>query len=150
MSLKKTDLALRLGQKIDGNMKRKGVPQRFGQQSTTVPHRERPIKDQAPALVAISCKLPSPLAAQLREAAAQHPGKLNGLMTELVSQALGRTEPAAKTAAPKAPVKAAPAKKTPVTKKAAPAKKVAVKTAAVKKVAAKNATAKKAAGKAKA
>ena len=73
MSLKKTDLALRLGQKIDGNMKRKGVPQRFGQQSSAVPHRERPIKDQAPALVAISCKLPSPLAAQLR---AQHRLKL--------------------------------------------------------------------------
>ena len=141
MSLKKTDLALRLGQKIDGNMKRKGVPQRFGQQSTTVPHRERPIKDQAPALVAISCKLPSPLAAQLREAAAQHPGKLNGLMTELVSQALGRTEPAAK----KPAVKAAPAKKAPVAQKAAPAKKVAAK-----KVAAKKAAAKKAAGKAKA
>lgn len=140
MSLKKTDLALRLGQKIDGNMKRKGVPQRFGQQSTAVPHRERPIKDQAPALVAISCKLPSPLAAQLREAAAQHPGKLNGLMTELVSQALGGS---------------APAMKAPVAKKAAPAKKVASKTAAVKKVAAKKvaakkAPAKKAAGKAKA
>lgn len=124
MSLKKTDLALRLGQKIEGHMKRKGVPQRFGQQSTALPQRERAAKEPGPALVALSCKLPSPLAAQLREAAAHHPGKLNGLMAELVSQALGSIAPAKKAT----PVKKAATQKAPAQK--ATAKTAAKKTAA--------------------
>lgn len=116
MSLKKTDLALRLGQKIEGRIKQQGIPQRFAN-ATTVAGRERTAKEAGPALVALSCKLPSPLVAQLRDAALQHPGKLNGLMAELLNQALAAHAPA----------------------NPAPAKKVAVKKVAVKKAPAKKA-----------
>lgn len=118
MPLKKTDLAMRLGQKIEGQMKRQGAPQRFAQASTALPVRERRDKEAAAALVSVACKLPAPLVAQLREAATQHPGKLNGLMAELLSRALApdnqvpQDTTTKKTAAKKAAAKKVPAKKT--------------------------------------
>ncbi|MFN3618410.1 MAG: hypothetical protein ACK4K3_02710 [Aquabacterium sp.] len=130
MSLKKTDLALRMGQKIEGQMKHRGIPQRFAQASTQLSTRERPAKEAALSLVPISCKLPAPLVRQLREAALQHPGKLNGLMAELLERALAPqtvatprqastpTAAPAKKATAKAPAQNAPVKK-PAAKKAA-------------------------------
>lgn len=132
MSLKKTDLALRMGQKIEGQMKHRGIPQRFAQASTQLATRERPAKEATSSLVPISCKLPAPLVQQLRDAALQHPGKLNGLMAELLERAL----PTASVAAPQ-----------PATAKTdTPAKKAAAQaqaqSAPVKKAAAKKASAK--------
>ncbi|MEK8086942.1 hypothetical protein WNB94_11015 [Aquabacterium sp. A3] len=138
MSLKKTDLALRLGQKIEGRMKRQSIPQRFATASPAPSARERQGKDTGPGLVAISCKLPSPLVTQLREAALAHPGKLNGLMADLLQTALASQASAPKAAAPKVAAKKAPAKKAPAKK--APAKKAPAKKAAAKKVPAKKAT----------
>ena len=65
-------------------MKRQSIPQRFATASPAPSARERQGKDTGPGLVAISCKLPSPLVTQLREAALAHPGKLNGLMADLL------------------------------------------------------------------
>ena len=127
MSLKKTDLALRLGQKIEGRMKQQGIPQRFATASITPSARERQAKDSGTGLVAINCKLPSPLVTQLREAALAHPGKLNGLMADLLQTALASQAPAPKAAAPKVAAQKTPAKKAPAKK--APAKKVPAKKA---------------------
>jgi len=143
MSLKKTDLALRMGQKIEGQMKHRGIPQRFAQASTQLATRERPAKEATSSLVPISCKLPAPLVQQLRDAALQHPGKLNGLMAELLERALptasvtapqpttAKTDTPAKKAAAQAQAQSAPVKK-------ATAKKASAK--AAPQAAAKNAT----------
>lgn len=166
MSLKKTDLARRMGQKIDGQMKHQGIPQRFAQASTQLAGRERPAKEVVPSLVPISCKLPAPLVQQLRDAALQHPGKLNGLMAELLERALAPQTVAptrqagtpiaapAKKAAAKAPAQSAPVKKAAAPKAAAKAEPKAATKAATKtapKAAPKatvKAAAKKASGKA--
>jgi hypothetical protein len=143
MSLKKTDLALRMGQKIEGQMKHRGIPQRFAQASTQLATRERPAKETMASLVPINCKLPAPLVQQLRDAALQHPGKLNGLMAELLERALptvsvaapqpatAKTDTPAKKAAAQAQAQSAPVKK-------AAAKKASAK--AAPKAAAKSAT----------
>jgi hypothetical protein len=170
MSLKKTDLARLMGLKIEGKMKRQGVPPRFGQGARAVARTERPAlsdkpAEQAPSLVPMTCKLPAPLAARLRDAAAAHPGKLNGLMAELLTQALPQSpvaqpavtqKPVAKKAtAQKATAQKVAAKKTavkkttatqppaPTAEKKAAAKKAVAKTAAVKQPATKKAAAKK-------
>ena len=44
--------------------------------------------DAAAGLVPFACKLPAPLAAQLRERAAGHPDGLNGLVAELLARGL--------------------------------------------------------------
>ena len=134
MSLKKTDLALRMGQKIEGQMKHRGIPQRFAQASTQLATRERPAKETMASLVPISCKLPAPLVQQLRDAALQHPGKLNGLMAELLERAL----PTASVAAPQP----ATAKTDTPAKKAAAQAQAQAQSAPVKKAAAKKASAK--------
>lgn len=148
MSLKKTDLALRMGQKIEGQMKHRGIPQRFAQASTQLATRERPAKEATSSLVPINCKLPAPLVQQLRDAALQHPGKLNGLMAELLERALptasvaapqpttAKTDTPAKKAAAQAPVQAsaqsAPVKKATAKKASAKAAPKAVPQAATK------------------
>lgn len=169
MSLKKTDLARLMGLKIEGKMKRQGVPPRFGQGARAVARTERPAlsdkpAEQAPSLVPMTCKLPAPLAARLRDAAAAHPGKLNGLMAELLTQALPQApvaQPAVtqKPVAKKATAQKVAAKKTavkkttatqppaPTAEKKAAAKKAVAKTAAVKQPATKKAAAKKATAK---
>lgn len=169
MSLKKTDLARLMGLKIEGKMKRQGVPPRFGQGARAVARTERPAlsdkpAEQAPSLVPMTCKLPAPLAARLRDAAAAHPGKLNGLMAELLTQALPQAsvaQPAVtqKPVAKKATAQKVAAEKTavkkttatqppaPTAEKKAAAKKAVAKTAAVKQPATKKAAAKKATAK---
>lgn len=157
MSLKKTDLALRMGQKIEGQMKHRGIPQRFAQASTQLATRERPAKEATSSLVPISCKLPAPLVQQLRDAALQHPGKLNGLMAELLERALptasvaapqpttAKTNTPAKKAAAQAQAQSAPVKKAAAKKASAKAAPKAVPQAAAKsatKSSPKSATAK--------
>lgn len=88
MSLKKTDLARQLALKIEGQRKSAAVPGRFA--DAAVPDRKTQRKiDAAAGLVAFACKLPAPLAAQLRERATTHPGGLNALVAELLQQGLG-------------------------------------------------------------
>ena len=90
MSMKKSDLDKYQGKKLGGQMKGAGVPGRFAQgASDMVDRREQRRLDAAAGLVPFACKLPTELAAQLRERAAGHPGGLNGVVEELLRKALG-------------------------------------------------------------
>jgi hypothetical protein len=88
MTLKKTDLARRMGSKIEERMKGEGVPQRFGAAADVPDRREQRRLDAAAGLVPFACKLPAPLAERVRERAAAHPQGLNGLVAELLEQAM--------------------------------------------------------------
>jgi len=88
MSLKKTDLARRLGSKIEGQMKGAAIPARFAQGAAAPDRREQRRLDAAAGLVPFACKLPADLATQLRERAAEHPEGLNALVAELLRAAL--------------------------------------------------------------
>lgn len=90
MTLKRTDLARQLALKIEGQRKGAPVPGRFAQDADALPDRRTQRKlDAAAGLVPFACKLPAPLAAQLRERAAGHEGGLNGLVAELLQRGLG-------------------------------------------------------------
>jgi len=87
--MKKSDLDKRLGMKIGGQMKAAGSGGRFGQGADAVPdRREQRRLDAAAGLVPFACKLPSDLAAMLRERSAAHPEGVNGLVAELLRKAL--------------------------------------------------------------
>jgi plasmid stability protein len=110
MSMKKFELEKMRGLKVAGQMKAAGIPSRFAQGASEVlDKRERRSRDAAAGLVPFACKLPSELLKQLHERAATHEGGINGLVAELLTQALGEEKPAAKAPARK---KAAPAEKT--------------------------------------
>ncbi len=90
MSMKKSDLDKNLGMKIGGKMKAAAIPSRFGQDAAAVPdRREQRRRDAAACLVPFACKLPSDLAASVRERAAEHEGGLNGAVAELLRKGLG-------------------------------------------------------------
>lgn len=137
MSMKKFDLAKQLGLKVAGNMKTAGVPSRFAQGAGEVlDKRERRLRDAAAGLVPFACKLPGELVKRLHERAVPHEGGLNGLMAELLNQALAGEAPAQASPAARKKVEKAPAaaeKAAP--EAAAPAKKAAAKKAAAKKAA---------------
>jgi hypothetical protein len=89
MSMKKSDLDKHLGRKIGGQMKAAGIPDRFGQAAAQVPdRREQRRLDAAAGLVPFACKLPSELAAALRERSAGRADGINGLVAELLQKAL--------------------------------------------------------------
>jgi hypothetical protein len=89
MSMKKSDLDKQLAKKLGGHMKMAGVPGRFGQgASEMVDRREQRRLDAAAGLVPFACKLPSDLAATLRERGAAHEGGINGLVEELLRKSL--------------------------------------------------------------
>jgi hypothetical protein len=117
MSLKKFDLAKNLGLKVAGRMKASGVPDRFAQGAAdALDKRERRARDAALGLVPFACKLPLDLVKRINESGAGHEGGVNGLLAELLTQALDGgdkpTEPEAKKpVAKKAAAKKAPAKK---------------------------------------
>jgi plasmid stability protein len=115
MSLKKFDLAKNLGLKVAGRMRAAGVPDRFAQGAAeALDKRERRARDAALGLVPFACKLPADLVKRLNERGVAHEGGVNGLLAELLAQALegGEEAPAKKApAAKKAAAKKAPAKK---------------------------------------
>ena len=89
MSMKKSDLDKHLGRKIGGQMRAAGSPERFGQAAAQVPdRREQRRLDAAAGLVPFACKLPSDLAATLRERSAGRADGINGLLAELLQKAL--------------------------------------------------------------
>jgi hypothetical protein len=90
MSMKKSDLARRLESKLEGRMKGQGVPQRFGAAAAVPDRREQRRLDAAAGLVPFACKLPSDLAAELRERAGAHAEGLNGLVAELLRDGLAQ------------------------------------------------------------
>lgn len=102
MSMKKTDLVKSLAKKLEGQLKTTGIPGRFAQGAAApADKREQRRLDAAAGLVPFACKLPSALAAQLREQAAAHAGGMNGLVAELLTAALqpAESKPKAKAAA---------------------------------------------------
>ena len=88
MPSKKFDLVRQLESKIDNQRKATGVPGRFGEAAALPDRKAQRKADAAAGLVPFACKLPAPLAAQLRERAAAHPEGLNGLMAELLERGL--------------------------------------------------------------
>jgi hypothetical protein len=90
MSMKKSDLARRLESKLEGRMKGQGVPQRFGAAAAVPDRREQRRLDAAAGLVPFACKLPSDLAAELRQRAGTHAEGLNGLVAELLRGGLAQ------------------------------------------------------------
>ena len=90
MSMKKTDLAHRLEQKLEGQRKRAAVPGRFADDASAPLDRRAQRKlDSAAGLVPFACKLPADLAQRLRERAASHDGGMNALLAELLNRGLG-------------------------------------------------------------
>jgi hypothetical protein len=95
MSMKKFELEKMRGLKVTGQMKAAGIPSRFGQGAGEVlDKRERRLRDSAAGLVPFACKLPSELVKGLHERAALHEGGINGLMAELLTQAVAEEQPA--------------------------------------------------------
>ncbi len=89
MSMKKTDLAHRLEQQIEGQRKRSAVPGRFADQADkALDRRAQRKQDSAAGLVPFACKLPAELAQQLRERAAGHDGGINALVADLLTRGL--------------------------------------------------------------
>lgn len=89
MSLKRTDLARRLELKIEAQRRQAGVPGRFAETAALPDRKTQRRLDAAAGLVPFACKLPAPLAQQLRERAAAHDGGLNALVAELLAKGLG-------------------------------------------------------------
>ena len=91
MSMKKTDLEKNMAKKLDGRLKSQAIPQRFAQGSGKVAGKQAEATTPAKAKhVQVSCRLPAPLAAQLRERAIGHEGGLSALVTVAVEQFLGK------------------------------------------------------------
>lgn len=110
MSLKKFDLAKNLGLKIAGRMNAAGVPGRFAQgPAETLDKRERRARDAALGLVPFACKLPADLVKRVHERSAAHQGGVNGLVAELLAEALAAEGAPAKVAAKKPAAKKVPA-----------------------------------------
>ena len=89
MSMKKSELDKLLGKKVGGQMKVAGASGRFGQGAAeVVDRREQRRIDAAAGLVPFACKLPADLAGMLREKSAGRADGINGLVAELLRDAL--------------------------------------------------------------
>ena len=87
--MKKTDLYKSEARKIDGRMKQSATPARFGDQAAApLDRREQRKLDQARGLVPFAVKLDRELVAALRERAQSRGTALDGLVAELLRQAL--------------------------------------------------------------
>jgi hypothetical protein len=89
MAMKKTDLEKNKALKLQQATKKSG-PERFGKGSAqpALDRREQRKLDQAQGLVPFACKLNAELVAKLKARAEDHPGGLNGLLTELLEAGL--------------------------------------------------------------
>ena len=93
MSLKKTDLARNLALKLEGRMKAAATPDRFSQGAApAADKREQRRRDAAAGLVPFACKLPADLVKTLQARADVHAGGINGLVAELLRDAIDRSE----------------------------------------------------------
>lgn len=87
MSMKKTDLVKNLAKKLDGKMKSAGIPQRFGQGSAVAAEkRETRVRDAAPKLIPVACRLPADLVTRLRERAVVQEGGVNVVIAQALEQ----------------------------------------------------------------
>jgi len=88
MTSKKFDLVRQLESKLDNQRKAAGVPGRFAQDAALPDRKTQRKLDSAAGLVPFACKLPAPLAEQLRARAASHAGGITGLVAELLQRDL--------------------------------------------------------------
>ena len=87
--MKNTDLHKNAGQKISGEMKRSGSPDRFGSGASAMPDRREQRKlDQAQGLVAFAVKLEGELVKQIHAAALARKTGLNETVAELLVKGL--------------------------------------------------------------
>lgn len=85
MTMKKTDLVKSLAKKIDGRMKSRGVPTRFGQGAAAALNpRDQETSPAKP--VTLSCRLPAELVRQLRERATAQEGGVNAILAQALAQ----------------------------------------------------------------
>lgn len=89
MSMKKTDLEKHLAKKLDGRMKSRAVPPRFGLGSGAAKAAAEPVaRPTAARLVPVSFRLPAELVQHLRERALGHPGGISALAAEALARGL--------------------------------------------------------------
>lgn len=89
MSMKKTDLEKHLAKKLDGRMKSRAVPQRFGQGSGAAKAAAEPqARPSVAKLVPVSFRLPAELVQRLRERAVGHEGGISALAAETLARGL--------------------------------------------------------------
>ncbi len=89
--MKNTDLHKNAGQKISGEMRRSGSPNRFGSgASATQDRREQRKLDQAQGLVAFAVKLDGELVKQVHAAALARQTGLNETVAELLAKGLAK------------------------------------------------------------
>ena len=87
--MKNTDLHKNAGQKISGEMKRSGSPDRFGSGASAMPDRREQRKlDQAQGLVPFAVKLNSELVQQIQVLAQTRQIGLNEMVAELLKKGL--------------------------------------------------------------
>ncbi len=87
MSQKKTDLEKNLAKKLDGRMKSRTVPQRFGQGSSSQKAKAEPSASPVvEKLVPLSCRLPADLVNRMRERAVGLDGGMSALVAQAVEQ----------------------------------------------------------------
>ena len=93
MSMKKSDMAKSLANKLGGKMKAAEIPKRFAQGASEVASKGKQRASNPEAkLVAVACRLPADLVNQLRDRAAGHEGGLNALMAEALGQWLAASK----------------------------------------------------------
>lgn len=93
MSMKKTDLEKHLAKKLDGRMKSRAVPTRFGQGSAAAKTPAEPVARPAVAkLVPVSFRLPAELVQRLRERAVGHEGGISALAAEALARGLAASQ----------------------------------------------------------
>lgn len=89
MSMKKTDLEKHLAKKLDGRMKSRAVPTRFGQGSAAAKTAAEPAaRPVAAKLVPVSLRLPAELVQRLRERAIGHEGGISALAADALARGL--------------------------------------------------------------
>lgn len=91
MAMKKTDLEKNKALKLTHSMKQ-AHSDRFGKGTAEIPvnRREQRKLDQAKGLVPFACKLDGELVETLKERAAAHAEGMNGLIDQLLRQALAQ------------------------------------------------------------
>lgn len=91
MAMKKFDLEKNKALKLTNSLKQAGG-ERFGKPAAEAPldRREQRKLDQAQGLVPFACKLNVELVEALKEKAAEHPGGMSGLLSEVIKRGLGQ------------------------------------------------------------
>lgn len=88
--MKKTDLEKNKALKLTNQLKHDAAIRGGGDQPPKIDRREQRRLDQQLGLVPFACKLNAELVEQLKARAAAHPGGVNGVLDELLRQALAQ------------------------------------------------------------